>query len=169
MILPIITYPAEVLETVAEPVTEFDSELNTLVHDMLETMKSADGIGLAANQVNVLRRVIVIHIPYVLGKKEFWHDKVHVLINPEITYQSDEMINFKEGCLSFPGITEDVDRHANIELKAQDVFGNEFKLKANGLFSICVQHEIDHLNGIVFTERARQKDTVVSRLWKKLF
>ena len=108
---------------------------------MHETMKLSRGIGLAANQVNVLKRIIVINI-----------DKPYTLINPEITSREGKF-KFKEGCLSFPSIFEDIERAQKIEVKAQDENGDSFSLVAEDLLAVCIQHEIDHLDGIVFTRR----------------
>lgn len=171
------------LETKSNEVTTFDDELKTFVKDMHETMAKAGGIGLAANQVNDLRRVVVIHIPWIeppqddeegakepdelLTKKEWWHDKYFNLINPEIT-KVEGRCRSQEGCLSFPGIFENVDRNKIVHVKAVDENGKPFELDADGLFSICLQHEIDHINGIVFINRmSRLKAGLVKRKLSK--
>lgn len=157
--LPIIEWPAMVLETKAEPVKKFDAELKQFVADMFETMRAASGIGLAANQVNVLKRVLTISIPFnenrykdLEEKQESWHNRDWVFINPEITKREGK-ICAQEGCLSFPEIFDNVDRAAEVWVKAFDENGKPFEVHANGLFSICLQHEIDHLDGIVFVNR----------------
>ena len=153
--MEILTWPHPILETKAEPVTEFDAELRSLVESMHTTMRVANGIGLAANQVGILKRVLLVAIPWLGkryeqgGKKQDWHDKLHALINPRITAQSGT-VTFEEGCLSFPGLFGEVERAREITVSAQDVDGAEITLAADGLFSICIQHEIDHLDGIVF-------------------
>lgn len=158
-ILDVVEWPAKVLETKAEPVTKFDEELKTFVANMKETMISANGIGLAANQVGDLRRVIVIQIPYVAPEegenaeeKRPWHDQEFVLINPEIVAKKGK-IKYMEGCLSFPEMFDFVDRAAELTLKYFDENGNEKMVEADGLFSVCIQHEIDHIDGIVFIKR----------------
>jgi peptide deformylase len=147
MIYEIKKYGEAVLKQKAEPVTEFDGELKTLFDDMLETMYSANGQGLAANQVGILKQVIVMDVSD--GEKRI----VYRLANPQITGLSKEKINYDEGCLSFPGITDTIDRPAKIKVKAQGPDGSEIMLEAEGLLAICLQHEIDHLNGITFIER----------------
>ena len=179
-VLKVYEYPEEVLTTKAEKVTVFDDELKQFVEDMHETMAAANGIGLAANQVGQLRQVLTIMIPHMdnkyedaekgeeAEKKESWHNKSYTFINPEIIKRSGK-IRYQEGCLSFPELFGYVDRSADIVVRAQDVHGEEFELEANGLFSICLQHEIDHLHGIVFVNRmskgvaTRIKDEMISR------
>ena len=158
-ILKIVEWPSAVLETKAKEVTIFDKELAQLVADMQETLKDSGGIGLAANQVGVLKRVLIIHIPYSTederqgDEKKPWHNKMFVIINPEIISRSSEKTKMMEGCLSFPEVFDFVDRHACVKVKAKNEKGEDFEFDADGLFSICVQHEIDHLDGIVFFKR----------------
>lgn len=144
MSLKIVHYPHRALLTKAEPVTEFNQELKDLVEGMYKVMAEQGGIGLAANQVDVLKRVIVVNIPS--------YAKL-TLINPEIT-EVNGKAKTAEGCLSFPGIFQHVERPATISLKFQDTSGEWHELKdVTGLTAVCMQHEIDHLNGIVFTKR----------------
>lgn len=156
-LLKIITWPAKVLETRAKEVAVFDDELKKFVLDMHETMHDEGGIGLAANQVNVLQRVLVIHIPFHENpksdeKKEWWHDQSFTFINPEIIEKKGQ-IRYMEGCLSFPDIFDYVDRSSYVKVKAQNERGESFEVEAEDLFAICLQHEIDHIDGIVFINR----------------
>lgn len=144
-LLNILRYPDPRLHTVAKPVAKVDERIQRLVDEMLETMYEAHGIGLAATQVDVHERVIVIDTSDE-------RDDPRVLINPELVYKSDEMIVWEEGCLSVPAIYDKVDRHAQITVKALDRNGREYRFDAEGLLSVCVQHEMDHLLGKVFVE-----------------
>ena len=157
-LLKIIEWPAEVLKTKSADVTKFDAALRQFVADMHETMDHANGIGLAANQVNVAQRVLTIHIPYVEAQsgepepREWWHDKRFTFINPKIEKKAGK-IRWQEGCLSFPDIFDFVDRAAEVWATAQDENGKTFDVHATGLLAICLQHEIDHIDGIVFIDR----------------
>ena len=143
-ILNIIHYPDERLHTVATPVVEVNEEIRRLAADMAETMYAAPGIGLAATQVNVHKQVVVVDI-----SEE--RNRLQVFINPEII-ASEGNAEHEEGCLSVPGIYENVTRAEKVTVKALDVEGKPFTLKADGLLAICIQHEIDHLKGKVFVE-----------------
>ncbi len=143
-LLPILQYPDPRLHTVAKPVTVFDDALRQLVADMAETMYEAPGIGLAATQVDQHIQLIVID----LSKEK---NDLLVLINPKITAQSGEQ-DYEEGCLSVPGVYESVTRAEWIKVEAHDATGTLFKLEADGLLSVCIQHEMDHLKGKVFVE-----------------
>ena len=160
-LLPILKYPDDRLHTVAKRVDEVNEELRSFIEDMAETMYAASGIGLAATQVNRHERVIVIDVSDS-------HDDLLVLINPEITHQEGACVG-EEGCLSVPGIFEKVERSERISIKALDKFGDEYTLEADGLLSVCIQHEIDHLDGKVFVEYlSRLKQSrIVKRLEKK--
>ena len=155
-VLKVIEWPAKVLDTRAEEVTSFDESIAKLVGDMHETMQDANGIGLAANQVDELKRILVINIPFVEGEdegeKQDWHDKPLTFINPVINKKNGRM-KYMEGCLSFPGIFEYIDRAESILVSALDAEGKPFQMEADGLLSICLQHEIDHLDGVVFLKR----------------
>ncbi|AIL32085.1 peptide deformylase [Basilea psittacipulmonis] len=146
MLLPILTYPDERLHKVAAPVKEIDDRVREIIKNMAETMYDAPGVGLAATQVDIHERIVVIDV------SEEANDLL-VLINPEITWMSEEKIPWEEGCLSVPGIYEKVERSAQIKVKAFDEQGEAFEFDADGLLAVCVQHELDHLNGKVFVER----------------
>jgi peptide deformylase len=144
-LLNILHYPDERLHIVAKPVKTFDDKLQTLIEDMAETMYEAPGIGLAATQVNQHIRLLIIDLSET-------KDQLQVFINPEITAM-DGQTTCEEGCLSVPGIYETVDRAEEVTVKALDRHGQPFELRADGLLAICLQHEIDHLNGRVFVEK----------------
>lgn len=143
-ILQILHYPDERLHTVAEPVVAVDETIRRLVDDMAQTMYAAPGIGLAATQVDVHQRVIVIDISET-------HDHLLVLINPEIV-RAEGREEHEEGCLSVPGIYDRVTRAERITVRALDRDGKPFSLDADGLLAVCIQHEMDHLQGKVFVE-----------------
>ncbi|MBC7648781.1 MAG: peptide deformylase [Vitreoscilla sp.] len=143
--LTILRYPDPRLHTVAKPVAAVDARLQTLVDGMLETMYAAEGIGLAATQVNVHERVIVLDV-----SEE--RNKPLVLINPEITWASDEKKINEEGCLSVPGIYDGVERSLSVKVQALGLDGKKQMHEADGLLSVCIQHEMDHLMGKVFVE-----------------
>ncbi len=148
-------------------VTQYDDDLARLVGDMVESMRDADGVGLSAPQVGVLRRVVTMEIP---GEYEEQEDgslreikapELYVLVNPEITKIAEERVPMLEGCLSLPGRYADVPRAPHVTIKYRDVKGKEQKLKATDhLLSQCIQHEIDHLDGILFTERIEDISTL---------
>jgi peptide deformylase len=144
-LLSILQYPDPRLHKVAAQVTTFDDRLVGLTQDMLETMGEANGIGLAATQVNVHQRVIVLDVSET-------RDQPVVVINPVVEWMSDERVKGDEGCLSVPGIYDGVERAASIRIRAQDVRGDVFVLPADGLLAVCLQHEMDHLMGKVFVE-----------------
>ena len=143
--LTILRFPDPRLHTVAKSVAVVDARLQTLVDDMLQTMYAAEGIGLAATQVNVHERVIVIDV-----SEE--RDKPLVLINPEIVWASDEKKVNNEGCLSVPGIYDDVERALSVKVQSLDLDGQTQTHEADGLLAVCIQHEMDHLMGKVFVE-----------------
>ena len=144
-LLNILCYPDPRLHTVAKPVTQFDDALRALVADMTETMYDAQGIGLAATQINVHQRVVVIDT-----SEE--RNQPLVLINPEITWASEERVKGEEGCLSVPGIYDGVERSVAVKLKAADEHGKVREIEAEGMLAVCMQHELDHLMGKVFVE-----------------
>lgn len=159
--LNIFTYPAPILKKIAKPVTEFDAELHLLVKNMLFTMYHAPGIGLAAPQVGASIRMFVLDIWYdrekftlADGSEEYRLSEFApmVFINPVFKNKSGEIIH-EEGCLSVPGIYEDVKRAELVTIEFQDMFGEHHELEADELLSVCLQHENDHLDGIVFIER----------------
>jgi peptide deformylase len=160
-ILNIIHYPDERLHTVATRVVEVNEEIRGLAADMAETMYAAPGIGLAATQINVHKQVFVVDI-----SEE--RNSLQVFINPEII-ASEGKAEHEEGCLSVPGIYENVTRAERVTVKALDVEGKPFTLKAEGLLAICIQHEIDHLKGKVFVEYlSRLKLNRIRQKMKKL-
>jgi peptide deformylase len=144
-LLPILTYPDPRLHTVARPVQAVDARVRALVADMLETMYDADGIGLAATQVDVHERLIVIDA----SEKR---NEPLVLINPEVVWASEDKQVGDEGCLSVPGIYDGVERSRAIRVRALDGEGQSRELEAEGLLAVCIQHEMDHLMGKVFVE-----------------
>lgn len=144
-LLSILHYPDPRLHKVAKPVEVVDDRIRQLVKDMAQTMYEAPGVGLAATQVDVHERVVVIDV------SEEGHD-LHVLINPEIIWKSDETQVYEEGCLSVPGIYDKVERAERIRVKALNEQGEPYELEADGLLAVCVQHELDHLQGKVFVE-----------------
>ena len=144
-LLNILCYPDPRLHTVAKPVTQFDDALRALVADMTETMYDAQGIGLAATQINVHQRVVVIDT-----SEE--RNQPLVLINPEITWASEQRVKGEEGCLSVPGIYDGVERSVAVKLKAADEHGKVREIDAEGMLAVCMQHELDHLMGKVFVE-----------------
>ena len=144
-VLDILRYPDARLHTVARPVSAVDDRIRRLVADMAETMYAAPGIGLAATQVDVHERVIVIDTSET-------KDRLRVFINPEIVSSSAERKAWEEGCLSVPGIYDEVERPERIRVRALDERGETFELDADGLLAVCLQHEMDHLNGKVFVQ-----------------
>ncbi|HTY85201.1 MAG TPA: peptide deformylase [Silvibacterium sp.] len=162
MILEIVKYPEPVLERPTEPVTEFNGELRKFVDDMFESMYAAKGIGLAAPQVGVSKRLTVIDLSF----KERPEDRI-ILINPEIILREGKQYE-EEGCLSLPEIREKVSRAARVKVRAQDLDGNWFELEGTELLARAFQHEIDHLDGILFFRRvsALKRDLILRRIRK---
>ena len=160
--LQILRYPDPRLHTVARAVTEVDERIRTLVDDMLETMYGAEGVGLAATQVDVHERVIVIDTSEA-------RDTPIVLINPELIEKSDEMTLGDEGCLSVPDIYDKVPRHARVKVRARDRAGETREFAAEGLLSVAVQHEMDHLLGKVFVDYLSplKRSRIKTRMLKK--
>jgi peptide deformylase len=144
-LLNILRYPDPRLHKVAAPVTEFGERLHKLVADMAETMYDAPGVGLAATQVDVHERVIVIDVTET-------HDELMVFVNPEITWSSPDKQVYDEGCLSVPGVYDGVERPSRVKVRAVDQHNQPFELEADGLLAVCIQHEMDHLMGKVFVE-----------------
>ena len=144
-ILTVLRFPDPRLKTKAIPVDKISKETLTIIDDMLETMYDEKGVGLAATQVDIHQRIIVMDV----SEKG---DTPIVLINPEIIDKSEETLINEEGCLSVPGIYAKVERHTSCQVKALDKNGVEFTLNGEELLSICIQHELDHLNGILFVD-----------------
>jgi peptide deformylase len=156
----IVTLPEPVLRRKARTVTKFDKNLQTLIDDMIETMREAPGVGLAAPQVNISERLIVVE--YGEEEDEESEDqpkKLYVMINPEIVKKSEETLMGVEGCLSIPNLVGEVERHSAIRVKGLNRHGKPTKIKAEGWLARIFQHEIDHLNGILFPDRA-------TRVWQ---
>jgi peptide deformylase len=160
--LQILRYPDPRLHTVARPVAAVDERIRRLVDDMLETMYAADGVGLAATQVNVHECVIVMDTSEQ-------HNRPVVLINPEIIARSEELRLAEEGCLSVPQVYDKVERHAQVTVRALDRNGDSFEMEAEGLSAVCVQHEMDHLLGKVFVEylSGLKRDRIRTKMLKK--
>lgn len=161
-LLNILRYPDPRLHTVAKPVAQVDERVRKLVGDMLDTMYAAEGVGLAATQVDVHERVIVIDTSEA-------RNEPRVLINPELTWRSEEMSFGDEGCLSVPAIYDKVKRHARVRVKALDRDGQPQEFEAEGLMAVCVQHEMDHLVGKVFVEYLSplKRDRIKTKMLKK--
>ena len=161
-LLHILEFPDPRLRTIAEPVDKVDDEIRTLIDDMFETMYDAPGIGLAATQINVHKRIVVIDIS---------EDKSEplVLINPEFEILSEEQDQMQAGCLSVPGFYENVERPNRIRLKALNRDGEPYELIAEELLAVCIQHELDHLNGKLFVDHISRlkRDRIRSKLEKK--
>jgi peptide deformylase len=162
MILKIVKYPEPVLSQPGEPVTEFDDNLRKLVADMFETVYSAQGIGLAAPQVGISKRLTVIDLS--MGKDPA---QKLVLINPEVISREGKLYE-EEGCLSFPEIREKIVRAAKVRIRAQDEYGKWFEMDGEELLSRCFQHEIDHLDGVLFIFRmsALKRDLTLRKIRK---
>jgi peptide deformylase len=161
-LLPILRYPDPRLHKLAKPVTSFDDRLKKLVMDLGETMYDANGVGLAATQVDVHEEVIVIDVSDT-------RDALRVLINPTIIRASAELKIYDEGCLSVPGIYDGVERPAQVRVRAFDVHGKAHEFDAEGLLAVCVQHEMDHLKGKVFVEYLSplKRNRIKSKLQKE--
>ena len=159
----IIKLPDKRLRLVSDPVEKVDAELKRLVEDMFETMYHAPGIGLAAIQVGVPKRVVTMDV----SKKEDAKTP-RVLINPEILWSSDEKSVYEEGCLSIPDIHEDVERPARVTIRYTNLAGKPQEEEADGLFATCIQHEIDHLNGVLFIDHISKlkRDRIIKKFAK---
>jgi peptide deformylase len=159
----IIILPDRRLRDVSEPIQKIDAELRRLVEDMFETMYEAPGIGLAAIQVGVPKRIITMD----LAKKEDPRAP-QVFLNPQILWQSDEKTVYEEGCLSIPEFYEEVERPALVRVKFLDLDGKEQEVEASGLLATCLQHEIDHLNGVLFIDHISKlkRDRVIKKFSK---
>ncbi|MEY3272774.1 MAG: hypothetical protein RLZZ341_1675 [Pseudomonadota bacterium] len=160
--LTILRYPDPRLHTVARPVAVVDERIRTLAADLLETMYAESGVGLAATQVDVHERVIVMDTSDA-------RDRPLVLVNPEIVWASDERAVAEEGCLSVPQVYDKVERHARVKVRALDRDGQPFELDAEGLSAVCVQHEMDHLRGKVFVEYLSllKRDRIRTKMLKR--
>lgn len=167
-LLPILSYPDPRLRTVAAPVKEVTPEIKTLIADMIETMYAADGIGLAASQVDR-------HIQLIVMDLSENKDKPVVFINPKVTPLVEEKQPYEEGCLSVPDVYDKVERPNKVRIEALDADGNAIDEVAEGLLAVCIQHEMDHLNGVIFVDylsrlkqtRARDKVKKVLKIREK--
>ncbi|MCO6056113.1 peptide deformylase [Pseudomonas sp. MOB-449] len=161
-ILNILEFPDPRLRTIAKPVDVVDDSIRTLIDDMFETMYAAPGIGLAATQVNVHKRVVVMDLSE--DKSE-----PRVFINPEFESLTEQMDQYQEGCLSVPGFYENVDRPQRVRIKALDRDGQPYELIAEGLLAVCIQHECDHLNGKLFVDylSSLKRDRIKKKLEKQ--
>jgi peptide deformylase len=159
-LLKILHYPDPLLHTVAKPIAQVDDDIRQLAADMAETMYAAPGIGLAATQVDRHIRMILVDISET-------KDQLKIFINPEILARHGEAVH-EEGCLSVPGIYDKVTRAEHIKVRALDLHGNPFELETDGLLAICIQHEVDHLDGKVFVEHlSRLKQVRIAHKLKK--
>ena len=159
----IIKLPDKRLRLKSEPVKRIDAGIRKLIDDLFETMYEAPGIGLAAIQIAVPKRVVTMD----LSKKEDDH-KPQVFINPEVIWTSDETSKYEEGCLSIPEFYEEVERPAQVKVKYLDIDGNEQEIEASGLMATCLQHEIDHTNGVLFIDHISKlkRDRIVKKFIK---
>jgi peptide deformylase len=163
-IKPLIILPDPVLRQLSKPVERVDADLRKLADDMLETMYDAPGIGLAAIQIGIPLRLLVIDLA-----KEGEEPAPMVVVNPEIVHSSDERSTYEEGCLSIPDYYAEVERPATVRAKFLDREGKQQEIAAEGLLATCLQHEIDHLNGVLFIDHiSRLKRDMVMRKFKKL-
>ena len=163
---PILVIPDPKLRQTAEPVAHVDDEVRALVEDMFETMYKAPGIGIAAPQIGVMRRVVVLDV--AKRRDEEATAEPMVLINPEITYASEETAVHEEGCLSIPDFYEDVERPAVIRVDFLDRDGKPQSIEAEGILAVCIQHELDHLNGVLFIDHiSRLKRSRVIKKFEK--
>lgn len=144
-ILNVLRFPDERLRTVAEPVAEVTDETRKIIEDMFETMYDENGVGLAATQVNIHQRIVVMDVSDDRSEPI-------VLVNPEIIERNDDIMINEEGCLSVPGCYAKVERNTEVTVKALDKNGDEFTLDASELMAICIQHELDHLKGVLFVD-----------------
>ena len=161
----ILTIPDPLLRKVSEPVTSVNTEVKNLMDDMLETMYAAPGIGLAAVQVGVLKRIIVIDLSKDGQKKD-----PLFIVNPQITFKSDKLISYEEGCLSIPNQFAEVKRPSSCKVNFLDYNGKKREINADGLLATCVQHEVDHLNGVLFIDHLSKlkKDIIIKKTKKQV-
>ena len=163
MLRKILIEPDPILRKKCEKLEKVDDKLRKLMDDMLDTMYQAPGIGLAAVQIGILKRIVVIDVSKDKNSKN-----PLFLVNPEIIYKSEKTAVYEEGCLSLPGYFAEIERPAECEIKYIDYHGKENQLKASGLLSTCIQHEIDHLNGVLFIDYLSKlkKDMIIKKLVK---
>ncbi len=171
MIHDIVIYPDRRLKLVSEKVEDFDETLHVLLDDMYETMIAKNGVGLAAIQIGVPKRVLIINVPIETDDEEVEtqpKENTLEIINPLITYRSEEKIKFQEGCLSVPGVYEDIERHAMVTIEYQDRTGKQQIIEDDEFLAIALQHEMDHLDGKLFIEKLSYiKRKKFEKEWKK--
>ena len=160
----ILTIPDPILRKISQPVNKVDKEIKNLMDDMLETMYGAPGIGLAAVQIGILKRVIVIDL-----SKENEKKNPIFIVNPEIIFKSDDLVSYEEGCLSIPNHFAEIKRPNTCKIKFLNYEGEQKELKADGLLATCIQHEIDHINGVLFIDYLSKlkKDLIIKKLKKQ--
>ena len=149
---PILTAPDPRLKAVSTEVEKVDADIRKLAQDMADSMYAADGIGLAAVQIGVPKRIIVMDLNQKEGDQKAGKKDWRVFINPKITWASEEMATYEEGCLSVPEIYDDVDRPARIKAEYLDLDGKRIEIEADGMLATCLQHEMDHLEGVLFID-----------------
>ena len=156
--------PDKILREKSVPVEKVNNEIRKLMDDMLQTMYAAPGIGLAAIQIGIAKRVVVMDLSKDKEKKDPFY-----LVNPEIVWKSENLVSYEEGCLSIPNQFAEIDRPEKCHVKFLDYFGKQQLIKADGLFSTCIQHEIDHLNGILFIDYLSKlkKNMIIKKLSKQ--
>jgi len=171
MVYDIVVYPDKRLKLVSEKVEQFDETLHALLDDMYETMIAKNGVGLAAIQIGVPKRVLIVNVPIESDEEGVDlqpRENTLEIINPVITYRSDEKIKFQEGCLSVPGFYEDVERHAMVTIEYQDRHGETFTIEDDEFLAVALQHEMDHLDGKLFIEKLSYiKRKKFEKEWKK--
>lgn len=169
--LPIVLQPHPILTRVAEPAAGASSAVLTILEDMLNTLYAADGVGLAAPQVSVSQRLVVMDLGVEGkdGKRDYAQKSPIFMINPEVVWKSEEMASRQEGCLSLPGLWADVERPERVKVRFTDRDGAQKEQEVTGLLGVCVQHEIDHLDGIIFPQRmSRLRRDMAMKKWAKL-
>ena len=174
-VLPLVIAPDERLNQVSEPIESVTAEIRKLAADMLETMYANNGIGLAAVQVGVHKRMIVVDVEWPSPRYEGEEQdqppegKPIVLINPEVVQESEDLGTYNEGCLSFPDQYSEVERPAQVTIRYLDLNGDQQEIRAHGLLATCIQHEIDHINGIVFVDHISKlkREMIMKKLRKQ--
>ena len=165
----VVMHTHDVLSEMCTPVADITDELRAILDDMLETMYDAPGIGLAAPQIGINQRFLVMNVDRDDREDSKNEGTAFKLINPEVIWESEEVNTYDEGCLSLPGIAGDVERPAAVKVKYLDERGDEQVLEADGLLATCVQHEIDHLNGVLFIDHlSRLRRSSLLRKYKKI-
>jgi len=171
MVHDIVIYPDKRLKQVSEAIEDFDETLHRLLDDMYETMIAKNGVGLAAIQIGIPKRVLIINVPIESEEENVElqpRENTLEIINPVITYRSEEKVKFQEGCLSVPGVYEDIERHAMVTIAYQDRFGEQQIIEDDEFLAIALQHEIDHLDGKLFIEKLSYiKRKKFEKEWKR--